>query len=230
MQCGVSGICNDGLIGLYADLKMFDQIREISADSADYYAAYLNGNYKDAARLTPKVFNGDPVSEIVSYVLSERIDLAQKVLEQNPQIILALVDETKPPSLNLSLLHQILLQVYEHTNDPRAAGIRRSLDQAFANAKIEEQNETSAFLSGALWKMTNNDPDGAMAWLNGLGDHNIVANWFNQIAVLEPLKKRSDYKEFEKRNNARVAELRSIIESQLANPPEVWWSINELSE
>ena len=78
--------------------------------------------------------------------------------------------------------------------------------------------------------MTNNDPDGAMAWLNGLGDHNIVANWFNQIAVLEPLKERSDYKEFEKRNDARVTELRSIIESQLANPPEVWWSIKEVSE
>ena len=230
MQCGASGVCNDGLIALYADLKMFDQIREISADSADYYAAYLSRNYKDAARLTPKIFNGDPVSEIVSYVLSERIDLAQKVLEQNPQIILALVDETKPPPLNLSLIHQVLLQVYEHTNDPRATGIRRGLDQAFANAKIEDQNDSSAFLSGALWKMTNNDPDGAMAWLNGLEDHNIVTLWFNQIPILEPLKERSDYKEFEKRNNARVAELRSIIESQLANPPEVWWSIKEVSE
>ena len=78
--------------------------------------------------------------------------------------------------------------------------------------------------------MTNNDPDGAMAWLNGLEDHNIVTNWFNQIPILEPLKERSDYKEFEKRNDARVTELRSIIESQLANPPEVWWSIKEVSE
>ena len=48
--------------------------------------------------------------------------------------------------------------------------------------------------------------------------------------VLEPLKERSDYKEFEKRTDPRVAELRSIIESQLANLPKVWWSINEASK
>ena len=75
--------------------------------------------------------------------------------------------------------------------------------------------------------MLNDDPEGAMVWLNALADLNRSV-LVTKYATFEPLMPRSDYQAFVVRMESYRDRDRALIEAQLANPPEVWWSPEEV--
>ena len=77
--------------------------------------------------------------------------------------------------------------------------------------------------------MLNDDPDGAMVWLNALAGLGRPQNLDN-VAIVSSLKPRADFQAFSARMEAFRTRDRALIEAQLANPPQVWWSPDELEE
>ena len=77
--------------------------------------------------------------------------------------------------------------------------------------------------------MVENDPGGAMAWLNALAEKDVPTTYV-QIPVhwFEPLYDRPDYQAFKARMLEIAARDRALIEAQLANPPEIWWTPDEV--
>jgi hypothetical protein len=117
----------------------------------------------------------------------------------------------------------------EHKNDPRAKAIRASLAIKYKSVLPSEYASFGTYTNGARWHVLNDDPDGAMVWLNalaGLGRSEMRDNY----AAFGPLKPRADYQAFRARMESYRARDRRLIEAQLANPPEVWWSPDELEE
>jgi hypothetical protein len=68
-----------------------------------------------------------------------------------------------------------------------------------------------------------------MVWLNARAGLGRLEMWDN-YAAFGPLKPRADYQAFRGRMESYRARDRKLIEAQLANPPEVWWSPDELEE
>ena len=77
--------------------------------------------------------------------------------------------------------------------------------------------------------MLEGDLDGAMVWLNAMADQGRFYFPFTGNPVLfDPLKSRDDYSAFRARMASYHVRDRALIEAQIANPPEVWWSPDEL--
>lgn len=122
-----------------------------------------------------------------------------------------------------------LLATLERKDDARADAFRLFLEKKYENIESIKSEDAENYATLAAWRMLNNDPDGAMKWLNALAQRGITKLVFFD-ALFEPLKSRSDYQAFRTLMNGYRARDRAIIEAQLANPPAVWWSVDELDD
>lgn len=222
-SCRAHSFCRNGLGILYTilgvevdDPIMVDKLTQL-------YQLFLAGKTDEAAQLVPTVMNGIPMAQVSVYNLLGRPEAAYQVIEDNS---LALAPWLEGASSNDILTignEQAILATLAHANDPRAAAVRRSLASKYDGVVPGSQVRADVYLNGAEWRMLENDPDGAMIWLNALANRGIFTP-IEPIAAFKPLKHRPDYQAFLARMESYKARDRTVVEAQLANPPEIWWT------
>ena len=222
-SCRAHSFCSDRLGFLYMTrgVEIDDSI--VLSDYTRVYQMFLAGKIDEAAQLIPTAMDGFPMFQVSAYNVFGRPETAYQVIQENK---LALAPWLSGPTSNdiRTIGNELaLLSVLQHANDPRAANVRRSLAKKYQGVTPGEQVRADVYLNGAEWRMLENDPDGAMEWLNALAGRGTSAP-MGPIAAFEPLKSRADYQAFLVRMESYKTRDRALIEAQLANPPEVWWT------
>ncbi len=225
-QCGDFPECMESLANLYAEIKLLDQVRQISPLKADYFSALEDARYDEVIRLAPVVFANEPISLLIAYLLANRLDLAEKFVQDHPKAFQMFLNSDRFNGVNFAIMQTSLLAIFENSGDARAENLRSSLEKTFANVGPRGHDANHIYLAGAQWKLMNNDYDGAMAWLNGLAERGIPFTMIEYITNFESLKSRKDFQDFEARMKSLTKKSRDDIKAQLADPPEIWWPNN----
>ena len=224
-SCEGKSYCDSARANIYAALGMDDNLAALNNDWWDLYLLFKRGETEAAEQTIRSRADAHRLVLIGLYDANNMADEAYRLIQDNPAPFAHLLDETPNEGVNATNAELSLLWAFEQADDPRAKQVRAALAQKFKGATLGTQSFNDAYTVGAQWRMAENDPDGAMDWLNALADKGVPdisvqfsSHWF------EPLYDRPDYKAFKARMLAHAARDRALIEAQLANPPEVWWT------
>ena len=228
-SCAGGGYCDNALGIIYSALGMDENLAGLGSGFGDAYLLHKNGKTEDRIHTITERGTGDLDDLLGIY---DSVNLPAKtyqVLQDNAGAFAFYLDETPQQGTDATTAELSILWAFEQAGDRRAAQIRTALARKFKGSQPGPRNFQQAYIVAAQWRMAENDPDGAMEWLNALADHGVATtlvqvdnHWFAS------LYDRPDYKAFKARMLAIAARDRALIEAQLANPPEVWWSPEEM--
>lgn len=229
MSCRGDNYCDNALSNIYAHLGMDDRLAALGARTWGLFLPFKNENTAELDRIVSIATGFDPLSDLGLLDFLNRPMQAYSTIQDSPERLDLLLDgELEPTSTNLSY-ELALYWALQQAGDQRAADVRASLSMGFEGVEPGPYNFGTAYINGAKWRMVENDPDGAMAWLNALADRGVPttnvqvkSHWF------EPLYDRPDYQAYKAKMLEIAARDRALIEAQLANPPEIWWTPHEL--
>lgn len=229
MSCQGDNYCDNALGNIYAHLGMDDRLAALGARAWVPYLPFKNENTAELDRLVSIATGFDPLSDLGLLDLLNRPTQAYSTIQDSPERLdLLLGGELEPNSTNLRY-ELALYWALQQAEDPRAAEVRASLSMGFESVEPGPYNFGTAYINGAKWRMVENDPDGAMAWLNALADRGVpTTNVQVKLHWFEPLYDRPDYQAYKAKMLEIAARDRALIEAQLANPPEIWWTPDEL--
>jgi len=92
---------------------------------------------------------------ISTYFYAKQADLADELLQKNPQVLdRYLNSETL---VNLSNSHSLLecLSILEFADDPRVQPVRALLQSKFDSLSPHSQHKSGIYLAAAIWEMIN---------------------------------------------------------------------------
>lgn len=224
-SCQGKSYCDGARANIYAALGMDDNLAALNNEWWDRYLLFKRGETEALEQSIRSLAGANRLVLLSLYDTFNMAGKAYRLIQDNPAPFAFLLDETPNEGVYAAGAELSLLWAFEQAGDPRAAQVRASLAQKFKDVTPGTQNFNDAYILGAQWRMAENDPDGAMDWLNALADKGVPdtlvqvsSHWF------APLYDRPDYKAFKDRMLAHAARDRALIEAQLANPPEVWWT------
>jgi len=225
-SCRIENDCTDSLGSLHLELGIdVSDSRLLGGEYALFIKAYLAGDTGTFTQLV-STLNAAPLTvKLDMYASVGRWHEGYKLIQENPGTFEAL--SAQGSSVDAVTQKITLLETLERENDPRAAVIRASLSETYDGVVPSKSASSEAYINGARWRMLNDEPDGAMVWLNALADHGITV-LVHKYAAFEPLNSRADYQTYLARMESYRVRDRALIEAQLANPPDVWWSPDEL--
>ncbi|MEO1596619.1 MAG: tetratricopeptide repeat protein [Pseudomonadota bacterium] len=229
MSCKGDNYCDQSLGYIYSALGMDDSLTALGSRQWATFLAFKNDDADELDRLVSEATGFYPLTDLRLFNALGRPAEAYSVIQNNPERFEFLLDDAPNPGTsnreNGLSVHWALKQA----GDSRAEIVRASLKPGFDGVEPGPRNYEIPYINGAQWRMVQNDPDGAMAWLNALADRGVPtslvqvkSHWF------EPLHDRPDYQAFEARMLDIASRDRTLIEAQLANPPETWWHPDEV--
>lgn len=229
MSCQGDSYCDNALGNIYAHLGMDDRLAALGARAWAPYLPFKNENTAELDRIVSIATGFDPLSDLGLLDLLNRPTKAYSTIQDSPERLDLLLDgELEPNSTNLRY-ELALYWALQQAGDQRAADVRASLSMGFEDLEPGPYNFGTAYINGAKWRMVENDQDGAMAWLNALADRGVpTTNVQVKLHWFEPLYHRPDYQAYKAKMLEIAARDRALIEAQLANPPEIWWTPDEL--
>lgn len=226
-SCRVESACTSNLGEIYLQLGIDFDDPKLVGDYIALMKFFLAGDYEAFAQTVDRL-NGHPLPEkVVMYASVGAWDEAYHLIQNNPGVFETLFAGSLVADTQTLVWEIILLATLESQNDPRAEAVRASLSKKYQGVVPGEHTDLSIYFNGAMWSVLDGDLDGAMIWLNAMADQ---GHWhfFDHHAIFDPLKPRADYQAFRARMDSYRDRDRALIEAQLANPPEVWWSVDEL--
>ena len=226
-SCRTENFCASALGGLHLELGIdVSDPRLLGGGYALLIKAYLAGDLDAFTQLVPTL--GAPLAvNLNMYAAFGRWSEGYKLIQDNPAVLEGLMQGTTITNAEIISQKISLLETLEHKNDPRAQSLRASLSKAYRDVVPSKSALPEAYINGARWRMLNDDPDGAMVWLNALADLS-QSVLVTRYATFESLKPRADYQAYRARMESYRTRDRALIEAQLANPPEVWWTLEEV--
>ena len=224
-SCRTENRCASALGALHLELGIdVNDPRLLGGDYALFVKAYLAGDIDAFAQLVPTLTSAPLDVKLNLYAMVGRWDEGYKFIQDNSAAFEALMKQGSTGANTFSKTRKIaLLETLERKNDPRAEAVRASLSEAYEGVVPSKLAQYDAYFNGARWRMLNDDPDGVMVWLNSLADMGTSA-LVTKYAAFDPLNSRADYKAFRARMESYRQRDRVLVEAQLANPPEVWWT------
>jgi|GEM_PF-826515 len=226
-SCRIENPCASGLGSFYLGLGIDVEDPSLLNDDALLTKHYLAGDFDKFAQTVSTLKRPPLPVKVEMYASVAHWDEAYKLIQDNPAVFEPLL-QGSPATASATLSSEIaLLVTLEYQGDPRAQALRVSLSKKYQGVVPGELNQPGTYVNGATWRMLEGDPDGAMVWLNALAGRGLSSLLYRQ-ALFEPLKPRADYQAVLARMESYTARDRALIEAQLANPPAVWWSPDEL--
>ena len=215
-SCAGALYCDSTRSLIYSALGMDDNLASLGIGFWDVYLLQKNEKTEEFIRAIARANANFP-------------EKAYQVLQDNADVFAFYLDETPQQGMDATTMELSILWVFEKVGDPRAVQVRAALARKFEGSQPGPRDFQQAYIVAAQWRMAQNDPDGAMQWLNALADHGVATtlvqannHWF------APLYDRPDYKAFKTRMLAIAVRDRALIEAQLENPPEIWWDPEEM--
>jgi TolB-like protein/Flp pilus assembly protein TadD len=231
MSCRGNSYCDDQLASLYANLGMDAAVAEIDRKAWNIYLAHKIGNSEKAKGLTLDISRGNPRYKLSLWDQIKMPELAYLSFQQDSEAFSFLFDEHElQGTFALNTLFALAWSL-EQMGDSRANELMVKLEKQFDDIEPGTANFEEPYLLGARWQIQKNRPEKAMAWLNALADRGVASTVVqSEPHWMLPLIDRADYQGFKQRMLNIAARDRAIIEEQLANPPDIWWSPGELTE
>ena len=229
MSCKGDSICDRALGNIYASLGMERQLASLGSAFWNAFLAFKNGSAAEIDGLAREAAAVDALYGLGLLDGINRPTEAYSLINENPERLEFLFADTLAQGSDNQRDGLSLFWVLTEAGDPRAEAVRAALAASFSDIESGPRNFEAAYTNAAQWRMVENDPDGAMAWLNALADRGVPTTWVQVTSHwFEPLYDRPDYQAFEARMLEIAARDRTLIEAQLANPPEVWWTPDEV--
>lgn len=228
-SCREESACAILLGAIYSQLGIEQTDSSLMGNFANYIKHYIKGDFEQVSELVKSSSDLRLTGKFDSYVSIARWDEAYQLIQDNPLIFASLLKGTQATDLGTMTTEVALLATLERKGDARVDAFRLLLEKKYENIEAIETEDAERYATLAAWRMLNNDPDGAMKWLNALAQRSIT-KLVSFDALFEPLKSRPDYQTFRKSMDGYRARDRAIIEAQLTNPPAVWWSVDELDD
>lgn len=226
-SCRVEIVCASDLGSLHLGLGIDVTDPALLDEYFSLTKAYIAGDYDAFARVVAALTGLPLPIKVDMYATVGRWDEGYKLIQDNPAEFEALLQGSSSTRNSLDSNELALLETLDHNGDPRAKAIKASLAKKYEGFAPGENASSQTYTKGARWRLLNDDPDGAMVWLKRLADTG-RSEFYNNTAAFEPLKPRADYQALHARMQSYRDRDRALIEAQLANPPEVWWSVDEL--
>ena len=120
-----------------------------------------------------------------------------------------------------------IAETYARAGDPNAADIIKKLDDYFQDRGPAEFTRLQDLEAGARLQFIKGNPKTALPWVERMMDLGLM-NVVLDLAPYDVLRDDPEFTALLARNTETRARIRKAIEAQLANPPEVWWSPDEL--
>lgn len=120
-----------------------------------------------------------------------------------------------------------LADTYAHAGDPGTADIIKKLDDYFQDKGPTVFTRLQDLEAGARLQFIKGNPKAALPWVERMMDLGLM-NAVLDLAPYDVLRDDPEFTALLARNTETRTRIRKAIEAQLANPPEVWWSPNEL--
>ena len=231
MSCKGDNYCDAALGRVYASLGTDDRLAALGDENWDAYLAFKNGNATESVGYAKEAAAFDPLLGLGWLDTMDRPTEAYEIINKHPERFEFLFEETFSPSTDNQRDWLSLYWALHDAGDARAETLRATLAASFEGVEPGPRNFEDAYINAAKWRMVENDLDGAMAWLNALAEKGVPTTYVQAPSHwFEPLYDRPDYKAFIARMLEIAARDRALIEAQLANPPEVWWTPDEVLE
>ena len=229
MSCKGDSYCDGALGNIYASLEMENEVASLGSANWNAFLAFKNGNESAVENFTKEVAAFDALNGLALFDSTTRPAEAYALINENPERFEFLFEETLSPGTDNQRDGLSLYWALHEAGDPRVETLRATLAASFEGVEPGPRNFEEAYINAAKWRMVENDLDGAMAWLNALAEKGVPTTYLQAPSHwFEPLYDRPDYKAFIARMLEIAARDRALIEAQLANPPEVWWSPDEV--
>ena len=229
-SCQIENLCAFFLGSMHLELGIdVSDPRLLGGDYAVFAQSYLAGDLDAFAELVSTLDTPPLPVKLNMYALVGGWDEGYKFIQDNPALFEGLMQETSLTNADVIGQKISLLETLEHKDDPRAQSLRGFLSKLYQDVVLSESVLPETYINGARWRMLQDDPDGAMVWLNALADlsRSVLVT---KYPTFDPLKSRADYQAFMARMESYRIRDRALIEAQLANPPEVWWTPDEVLE
>jgi TolB-like protein/Flp pilus assembly protein TadD len=228
-SCRTKNSCAARLGNLYVSLGIDNEDSRLLDDYTLLSKHYLAGDFDQFAQIVSTLDGTPPLVKSEMYAYVGRWDEAYKIMQENPALFEPMLQglaysDSLPSSEEIALLATL-----DRQDDPRAKAFRASLAERYQDVVPSEGMHPDLYFNGATWQMLEDNPDGAMVWLNALAERGISYQ-IGPFPIFEPLKPRADYQAFLARMDSYTDRDRALIEAQLANPPAVWWSPDEMPE
>lgn len=228
-SCRVERGCAERLYVLYARLGIDADDLRVEGDYLRLIELYFAGEFDRLAQVLSASTEALPTDKVAILATIGRWDEAYELIQKNPSVFELFLQGAPSADIATNLTEIALLATLERKGDPRAKAVRASLSNKYRNVRPGEHADSDIYYNGAAWAMLEGDPDRAMVWLNALAARG-KSTLASHDALFEPLKPRADYQAFLARMDGFKARDRALIEAQLANPPAIWWSPDELSK
>lgn len=227
-SCRAERFCTSSLGSLHLELGI-DVVdpRLLAHEHALFIKAYLAGDFDAFAELIATLNTPPLPVKLNMYATVGRWGEGYKLINDNPAAFETLFLGGTNTGAGAIDQQTSLLEVLEQNDDPRSKSLRASLAKTYNGVVPTDNSVSQTYINGARWRMLNSDPDGAMVWLNALADLS-QSVLVTKYTTFDPLKPRADYQAFVARMESYRARYRALIEAQLANPPDVWWSPEEV--
>ncbi|MFT5609732.1 MAG: tetratricopeptide (TPR) repeat protein [Polaribacter sp.] len=228
-SCRVESACAVSLWDLFIQLGIESDDPKLLGDYTVLDKFYAAGRYDEFAQEVATLNAVSLIGKVEMYTDVGAWDEAYSLIQNNPAVFEP-VFKGVSSSYTQTIRNEIaLLAVLQNQDDPRAKGVRASLAKKYQGVVPGEHIALDIYFNGAAWRILEGDLDGAMVWLNAMADQGRFLYYFSgNSALLDRLKSRPDYQAFRARMDSYRTRDRSLIEAQIANPPEFWWSPDEL--
>lgn len=228
-SCRAERLCTSNLRYLYFQLGMVADGLGSLDDYSLFFKHYLAREFDEAAQVVMASSEAPLTAKVGILASVGYMDEAYEFIQASPSVFEPLLQSAPSYNVGATSIEIALLATLAYQDDPRANELRALLSRKYAGVVPGDHSNLEIYSNGAAWAMLEGDPEGAMVWLNALGDQGKSTLIF-QDALFEPLKPRADYQAFRARMESYRDRDRALIDAQLANPPEVWWSPDELEE
>jgi len=228
-SCSEERICARNVGNLYSRLNIAISDSSLMSDYAFATKHYLAEDFAKVEQVLSAATQAPLSVKIEVYVSIGRYDLAYQVIQENPVTFEPFMQGQAGSDVVNTSTEISILATLEHQGDAKAKVLRQSLSQKYQDVVPGEHIDTTVYQNGAAWHMLNGDPDTAMIWLNALADRGVSAV-IGFHSIFKPLEHRADYQAFRARMDGYTARDRALIQAQLDNPPDIWWSPDELPE
>jgi TolB-like protein/Tfp pilus assembly protein PilF len=228
-SCRVETTCASDLGNLLVELGIEFDGSKLLTDYTLLRKFYAAGQYDAFAQLVATLNGVSVIQKVYLYHTVGAWDEAYRLIQDYPAVFEPLFQGVSSGNSQTLGGEIALLAVLQSQDDPRAKGLRATLAKKYQGVVPGEHIALDIYYNGAAWQMLEGDLDGAMVWLNAMADQGRFYFPFTGNHVLfDPLKSRADYQAFRARMASYHVRDRALIEAQIANPPEVWWSPDEL--
>ncbi len=215
---------------MYLRLGLFDEAAKINPEWTEGMRAIIAGDIKTVRDLlAAKGAKGGFMTFELLDILGLKTEI-QNVFDQVPDVRVALLSND-PLSFNSDKMAGLAYEhVFSELDPDGVAHVRAKVDAAYSAVAEKEFTFPEAYIRLAKWHARRGRADDMMSALNKALDFNVPDVNEHLHYYYNPYRDDPRFQNWKERVEALAAEQRAVIEADLANPPDPWWTPDMLDE